>query len=431
MVSLSIAAAGSAGRPVRRQAQRSSPRGISRQGAKRGCDQEEVRRTDHHVRRRLGRQAHTRDRPRGEVLEGHRDQGQVVPHPADSERFVFPAGADILVELVGVRRGDDRRRLARVPSRRLVNLKRELRKEASSIRRGSSSTTPSAESSSRCRGSATSGSSTTATDLLTKYDYSGPPKTWAQLCAMAQEDPGRRASEQPELRRVRLPGQRVRGTHVQRARVARDVRRRALHRRRQGHDQQPAGGGDPQPPAKLGRQDHAARRDHVPGRETENAFIAERSVRTQLAIPVRVGQRRRPVKGKFDVAPLSADGANSPVGTVGGWQLGVSKYSKHSGRRRVRPLHDQPGGREVQRDHQQQRPDHSGVADLPAVRKVNPCSSPRSQTCSASRAPRASSARSTTRAPRSSTRASTRSSTGTTRQSVLPGVAQRLERVLP
>jgi trehalose/maltose transport system substrate-binding protein len=33
-------------------------------------------------------------------------------------------------------------------------------------------------------------------------------------------------------------------------------------------------------------------------------------------------------KGKFDVAPLPVTGSNKPVGTLGGWQLAVSKYSK-------------------------------------------------------------------------------------------------------
>jgi trehalose/maltose transport system substrate-binding protein len=33
-------------------------------------------------------------------------------------------------------------------------------------------------------------------------------------------------------------------------------------------------------------------------------------------------------KDKFDVAPLPVMGTNKPVGTLGGWQLGVSKYSK-------------------------------------------------------------------------------------------------------
>jgi len=35
-----------------------------------------------------------------------------------------------------------------------------------------------------------------------------------------------------------------------------------------------------------------------------------------------------PIKGKFDVTPLPAGDGQKPVGTVGGWQMGVSKYSK-------------------------------------------------------------------------------------------------------
>jgi trehalose/maltose transport system substrate-binding protein len=38
-----------------------------------------------------------------------------------------------------------------------------------------------------------------------------------------------------------------------------------------------------------------------------------------------------PVKGKFDVTVLPHGAGSSSVGTVGGWQLGVSKYSKHKG----------------------------------------------------------------------------------------------------
>ncbi|MEZ2329124.1 ABC transporter substrate-binding protein [Mesorhizobium sp. RCC_202] len=36
-----------------------------------------------------------------------------------------------------------------------------------------------------------------------------------------------------------------------------------------------------------------------------------------------------PIKGKFDVAPLSAGEGGRPVATLGGWNLAVSKYSKH------------------------------------------------------------------------------------------------------
>ncbi|RWL49802.1 MAG: ABC transporter substrate-binding protein [Mesorhizobium sp.] len=36
-----------------------------------------------------------------------------------------------------------------------------------------------------------------------------------------------------------------------------------------------------------------------------------------------------PVKGKFDVAPLPAGEGGHPVATLGGWNLAVSRYSKH------------------------------------------------------------------------------------------------------
>lgn len=41
------------------------------------------------------------------------------------------------------------------------------------------------------------------------------------------------------------------------------------------------------------------------------------------------GADNSPIKGKFDVAPLPAASGQKPVGTVGGWQMGVSKYSKN------------------------------------------------------------------------------------------------------
>ncbi len=105
------------------------------------------------------------------------------------------------------------------------------------------------------------------TDLLTKYGYKGPPTTWAQLGAMRRRSRTASAS-QPELLRLRLSGQRLRGADLQRPRVDRLERRRQPHRRRQGHDQQPEGDRDPEHAARLGRQDFAARRDDLPGGES-------------------------------------------------------------------------------------------------------------------------------------------------------------------
>ena len=65
------------------------------------------------------------------------------------------------------------------------------------------------------------------TDLLKKYGYSSPPTTWTQLFAMAKKiQDGEQASE-PELLRLRLPGELVRGPDLRRARVDRLVRRPA------------------------------------------------------------------------------------------------------------------------------------------------------------------------------------------------------------
>ena len=72
------------------------------------------------------------------------------------------------------------------------------------------------------------------TDLLKKYGYTAPPTTWTELFADGEEDPGRRAEVEPELLRLRLPGQLA--TRASPATRSSGSRRRAaaIHRRRQG-----------------------------------------------------------------------------------------------------------------------------------------------------------------------------------------------------
>ncbi len=73
-----------------------------------------------------------------------------------------------------------------------------------------------------------------------------------------------------------------------------------------------------------------------------------------------------PIKGKFDVTVLPHSGSNASVGTVGGWQLGVSKLLEAArGRDRARPLPDERSGRAVRRHLQQQRPDDPGRREAP------------------------------------------------------------------
>ena len=80
------------------------------------------------------------------------------------------------------------------------------------------------------------------------------------------------------------------------------------------------------------REDDAARRHLVPGdRDPQRVHRRECGLHAQLA--VRVLARRRPRarrSGASSASPRSRTApASSPVGTVGGWQLAVSKYSKH------------------------------------------------------------------------------------------------------
>ena len=114
--------------------------------------------------------------------------------------------------------------------------------------------------------------------------------------------------------------------------------------------------------------------------ESEKAFRRQRRVHAQLA--VRVCDRPdRPIKGKFDVTTLPRTGANAPVGTVGGWQLGVSSFSKEplAAVELVRYL-TSPAVERYNAIFNSNVPTIASVAALPAVRKVNPGSGRRSQT---------------------------------------------------
>lgn len=63
--------------------------------------------------------------------------------------------------------------------------------------------------------------------------------------------------------------------------------------------------------------------------ETAQAFTGGNAVFVRnWPYMYQLAQEAAATKDKFDVAPLPVTGTNPPVGTVGGWQLGVSKYSK-------------------------------------------------------------------------------------------------------
>jgi len=79
------------------------------------------------------------------------------------------------------------------------------------------------------------------------------------------------------------------------------------------------------------------------------------------------------VVGKFDVATLPSDNGHPPVGTVGGWQLGVSKYSKHipASMELVRYL-TSPAVEKFDAIFNSNVPTIPSVANDPQVRATNP-----------------------------------------------------------
>jgi len=63
--------------------------------------------------------------------------------------------------------------------------------------------------------------------------------------------------------------------------------------------------------------------------ETAQAFTGGNAVFVRnWPYMYQLAQDSATTKDKFDVAPLPVTGSNKPVGTLGGWQLAVSKYSK-------------------------------------------------------------------------------------------------------
>ena len=130
------------------------------------------------------------------------------------------------------------------------------------------------------------------TDLLKKYGYSGRRRPGPSCSRWRRRS--RTASRQPtRTSPASCSRGTLRGPHLRRARVDRLGGWRPVHRRRQGDDQQPEGGGDPRPVPREHRRDDAARRDLVPGgRDAHRVRHRQRGVHAQLAI--RVLARGRP-----------------------------------------------------------------------------------------------------------------------------------------
>jgi trehalose/maltose transport system substrate-binding protein len=213
------------------------------------------------------------------------------------------------------------------------------------------------------------------TDLLKKYGYSGPPKTWNDLFKMASKiQAGERKSNDSFYGFV-FQGNAYEGLtcdalewlasaggghFIDNGKVTIDNKnaRTILDAMR----------------TQIGKITPRNVTTYQEG-ETHNAFVAGNAAFMRnwpYAYSVGQGADSK-VKGKFSVTVLPHGAAGPSVGTVGGWQLGVSKYSKHKAAsiELVRYL-TSPAVQRFDAIYNTNVPTIPAVAKIKAVVKANP-----------------------------------------------------------
>ncbi len=167
------------------------------------------------------------------------------------------------------------------------------------------------------------------TDLLQKYGYSSPPTTWEELATMAKKiQDGERASN-PNFYGFVFQGNAYEGLTCDAlewlassgAGSYVDAGKVTINNAKAVDVLNMVRGwiGTITPRGVTSYQEEDAR----------NAFDAGNAAFMRNWPYAYAASQTTPVKGKFDVTVLPHGPGGTSVGTVGGWQLGVSKYSKH------------------------------------------------------------------------------------------------------
>jgi trehalose/maltose transport system substrate-binding protein len=270
------------------------------------------------------------------------------------------------------------------------------------------------------------------TDLLKKYGYSGPPKTWAQLGAMAQKiQDGERANNANFYGFV-YQGNAYEGLTCDALEWLASTGAGSI-----------IDGGkvtinNPRAVAILNLQRSWVGKITPRGvttyqeGESEKAFTAGNAAfMRNWPYAYAIGQDG-PIKGKFNVTTLPKTGANAPVATVGGWQLGVSSFSKNplAAVEFVRYMTG-PAVQRFSAIYNSNVPTIPKVAARADVRKVNPWLRP--EVANVARVARPSRLLGAKYAQGSQIiyQGINQILNGQDAKNVLPGIAQRLERLLP
>jgi trehalose/maltose transport system substrate-binding protein len=170
------------------------------------------------------------------------------------------------------------------------------------------------------------------TDLLTKYGYSGPPATWADLEAMAKKIQAGERAANPDFWGFVWQGNAYEGLTCDALEwiysndggtIVSPDRKITINNPRavEALDTAARWVGTISPPGVTGFGEEDARNMWQAGNA---AFMRN------WPYAYRLGNADDSViKGKFDVSPLPAGRSGHGAATLGGWQLGVSKYSTH------------------------------------------------------------------------------------------------------
>jgi trehalose/maltose transport system substrate-binding protein len=169
------------------------------------------------------------------------------------------------------------------------------------------------------------------TDLLKKYGYKSPPKTWTQLGAMAKKIQAGERGANPNFAGYVYQGSSYEGLTCNSLEWIASVGG--------GHfvDSGKASINNSKAAAILNLQrswvgtivprgvtSYTEEEARIPFTNGNAAFM--RNWPYAYSSSVAAGSK---IKGKFNVTVLPHGPSGKSVGTVGGWQLGVSKYSKH------------------------------------------------------------------------------------------------------
>jgi trehalose/maltose transport system substrate-binding protein len=169
------------------------------------------------------------------------------------------------------------------------------------------------------------------TDLLKKYGYSSPPTTWAQLGTMAKKIQEGERDKNKNFYGFVFQGNSYEGLTCDALEwVASSGGGNFIDNGKVTIDNAKATAilnlvrswvGNISPRGVTSYDEEGAR----------NAFAGGNAAFLRNWPYAYAANQETPIKGKFDVTVLPHGADGSSVGTVGGWQVGVSKYSKHQG----------------------------------------------------------------------------------------------------